>query len=59
MSTQWAEIIEILRRERLLSAAMLNSGASSEELAALEKHVGINAPHQSSPVSFGAQRAVE
>ena len=44
MSTQWAEIIEILRRESLLSAAMLNSGASSEELAALEKHVGETSP---------------
>lgn len=44
MSTQWVEIIEILRRERLLSAAMLNSGASSEELAALERHVGMTLP---------------
>lgn len=39
MSVEWVEIIDILRRERLLDSCMLNPGATANELAELEEHI--------------------
>jgi len=39
MSTEWTEIISILRREQLLDACQLNPGATAEQLKELEEHI--------------------
>jgi cell wall assembly regulator SMI1 len=44
MSEGWTEIIDVLRREKLLVACKLNEAATPEEIAALEAHVGQSLP---------------
>ena len=44
MNNAWDDIILILRRERLLAATSLNSGATTQDLKGLEQHLGVELP---------------
>lgn len=44
MSKEWEEIKRVLVRERLLEASAINRGASPQEIAELEDHIGVGLP---------------
>ncbi len=46
MSNAWNEIITYLKQARLFDACGLNEGATSQELAQLEQHIGQSLPQE-------------